>query len=194
MAKTGESSAPTEFEALGKVLAALASLDAKQRVWVIASAVSNLGIAATLPTPTGTGGAGAGGIATSAAIIPGQPGSNAHARAFLRQKAPTNKVQQVACLAYYLTHFKEIPHFKTTDLSQMNTDAGGARIGNLTQAANNALHLSGYLAPAGGGRKQLSAYGEDVVNALPDPSAVKALEANKPRTRRAQRKAKAKKA
>ena len=190
MAKSGGAGVPVEFAALGKVLAALAKLDEKQRAWVIASAVSNLGIPAALPAPR-VSGLGTGGTGTT--VIPGDPGSKAHARAFLKIKSPKTMVQQVACLAFYLTNHKHLPHFKTKDISVMNTDAAGSRISNPSQAVGNATHLSGYLAPAGGGKKQLTGFGEDVVDALPDQEAVKAVEAAKPRKRRA-RKAKSRKA
>jgi hypothetical protein len=178
---------PNEFEALGEVLAALKDLDERQRTWVITSAVTNLGItgspvSSSPPGAVALGTTGIGAIAPTA--IPGQPGSNAHARSFLRTRAPKNTVQQVACLAFYLTHFRNTPHFKTKDISIMNTDAGGPRIGNPSQAVENAAKQSGYLSPAGSGKKQLSALGEDVVNALPNQDNVKAAEAATPRKKR----------
>ena len=32
---------------------------------------------------------------------------------FLAQKKPENNYERVACLAYYLTHYREMLHFKT---------------------------------------------------------------------------------
>lgn len=46
----------------------------------------------------------------------------------------------------------------------------------MSRAVNNATNQSRYLAAAGHGRKQITALGEDVVNALPDQDAVKAVE------------------
>ena len=40
---------------------------------------------------------------------------------FLRDKKPASDVERVACLAYYLTHHRDIPHFKTVDISALNT-------------------------------------------------------------------------
>jgi hypothetical protein len=97
-------------------------------------------------------------------------------------------MQQVACLAFYLTHFKDTQLFKTKEISAMNTNAGGTRIGNPSQAVEDATQKNGYLAPAGGGKKQLTGYGEDVVNALPDQEAVKAVAASAARKQRTPRK------
>ncbi len=192
MAKSGRAGVATEIDALKKVLAALVDLDEKQRAWVIASAVSNLGIVAALPA-SGVSGLSTGG--TGATAIPGEPGSKAHARAFLKSKSPKTTIQQVACLAYYLTYHRDLPHFKTRDISELNTDAAGSRISNPSQVVGNATHQNGFLAQAGGGKTQLTGFGEDVVNALPDQEAVKTVVgAAKPRKRRASRKAKAKKA
>ena len=42
---------------------------------------------------------------------------------FMLQKQPNTDVERVACLAYYLAHYRDIPHFKTTDINKLNTDA-----------------------------------------------------------------------
>src|SRR5260370_40337669 len=34
---------------------------------------------------------------------------------FLRQKEPRTDVERAMCLAYYLAHFRDTPHFKTPD-------------------------------------------------------------------------------
>src|SRR5687767_3371055 len=36
-------------------------------------------------------------------------------KAFLAQKKPQTDIERIACLAYYLTHYIEMPHFKTID-------------------------------------------------------------------------------
>ena len=45
---------------------------------------------------------------------------------FLFQKQPKTDVERVACLAYYLTHYRGTPHFKTVDISKLNTEAAGS--------------------------------------------------------------------
>ena len=91
---------------------------------------------------------------------------------FLLEKKPQTDVERVACLAYYLTHYRDKPHFKTIDISKMNTESAQIKLSNATMAVNNAANY-GYLAQATKGHKQLSAAGELFVRALPDRNAAK---------------------
>lgn len=91
---------------------------------------------------------------------------------FMVQKAPQTDVDRVACLAYYLTHYRETRHFKTTDISLLNTEAAQVKFSNTAYAVVNAAHV-GLLVPAGKGAKQLSAAGERYVELLPDRLAAK---------------------
>ena len=91
---------------------------------------------------------------------------------FLLQKHPRTDVERVACLAYYLTHYKDLPHFRTLDLSKLNTDAAQRKFANAAFATGNALKR-GYLAQGTKGHRQLSAAGEQFVRALPDRVAAK---------------------
>jgi hypothetical protein len=75
-------------------------------------------------------------------------------------------------LAYYLTHYKGTPHFKTLDLSKLNTEAAQPKFANSANASNNAVKM-GYLVHASKGQRQLSAFGEQFVRALPDREAAK---------------------
>jgi len=93
---------------------------------------------------------------------------------FLLEKQPRTDVERVACLAYYLTHYRSIPHFKTLDISKLNTEAAQPKFSSASVAVNNAT-LLGYLVPAQKGQKQLSATGEQFVLALPDRSAAQAV-------------------
>jgi hypothetical protein len=100
---------------------------------------------------------------------------------FLEEKQPQSDVERVACLAYYLSHYKNIPHFKTIDISKLNTEAAQFKFSNTAVAVNNAT-LRGLLASAGKGNKQISAIGERFVAALPDREAAKkVLERIRPR-------------
>lgn len=179
-------STETDIEVLGIVLGALKKLaDSKQQSWVIASVLSNLGLTLTGAAQTGGTGAAVGNALT---VIPGEPGSDAHARAFLRAKNPKSSMQQVACLAYYLTHHRQTPEFKTKDIRKMNKDAGGARLGNPSRDVANAYTMGGYLGTAGGGRKIITGFGEAIVDALPAQEAVKALQAESATRKRNRRK------
>lgn len=91
---------------------------------------------------------------------------------FLIEKEPHTDVEKVACLAYYLTHYRDTQHFKTIDISKLNTEAAQRKFSNATKAIANAMR-SGYLVPSTKGHKQLSAAGELFVQALPDRNAAR---------------------
>lgn len=91
---------------------------------------------------------------------------------FLAEKQPKTDVERIACLAYYLTHFRSLPSFKTLDLAKLNTEAAHPKFSNAAYSANNAS-LSGYLAPASNGLRQISAAGERFVELLPDRDAAR---------------------
>jgi hypothetical protein len=105
---------------------------------------------------------------------------------FLLEKVPKTDVDRIACLAYYLTHYRSTLYFKTLDLSQLNTEAAQPKFSNAAVAVQNALNL-GYLAPATKGQKQISAAGEQFVRLLPDRDAAQA-EMSKYRRRKSSRK------
>ena len=95
------------------------------------------------------------------------------AKEFLRDKQPGSDVERVACLAYYLTHYRETPHFKTVDISSLNIEAAQPKFANASAAVDNA-RARGMLVPSTNGNKQLSALGEKYVELLPDREAAKA--------------------
>jgi hypothetical protein len=80
-------------------------------------------------------------------------------------------------LAYYLTHYRDQQHFKTLDISKLNTEAAQIKFSNPVLSVNNAATM-GYLAQASKGNKQISAPGEMFVAALPDRDAAQAAMAN----------------
>jgi hypothetical protein len=96
------------------------------------------------------------------------------AKEFLRDKKPASDVERVACLAYYLTHHREIPHFKTVDISALNTEAAQPKFSNASMAVDNATK-AGLLVQAIKGSKQLSASGEHYVQLLPDRDAAREM-------------------
>lgn len=102
---------------------------------------------------------------------------------FMYQKQPSTDVERIATLAFYLTHYRDTPHFKTVDLSKLNTEAAQPRFSNSTYSANNAIK-AGYLIQMNKGLRQLSAVGERFVNALPDREAARGvMSASRPRRR-----------
>jgi hypothetical protein len=133
-----------------------------------------------------------GGITDSVSSV-GFPGSSLStfgetkpitAKHFILEKEPKTDVERVACLAFYLTRYADTPHFKTLDLSRLNTEAAQPKFSNAAVAVENATKM-GYLVPAIKGLKQLSAAGERFVQALPDREAAKAaMNAIRSRARR----------
>lgn len=91
---------------------------------------------------------------------------------FMAQKNPKTDMQRIACLGYYLTHFRKTPHFKTRDLTHLNIEAAQPQLSNPAAAVRNAT-AHRYLSPAGSGRKQITPVGEAIVKALPDFDKVK---------------------
>jgi hypothetical protein len=159
--------------ALVAVVKALDPLEAADRQWVLQSAANkwtiNLSQAQAGAGAGGTPGGGGAGAGTPAELVK-------DAKRFLIQKDPKSDLQRIACLAYYLTHGKATPQFKTRDLTTAHTDSKGPKF-HLPRAVGNAARTKcGYLSAVGGGKKQLTSYGELVVEALPDQEAVKALE------------------
>lgn len=105
---------------------------------------------------------------------------------FLKDKSPVTDVERIACLAYYLTHYRDVPHFKTLELSRLNVEAAQPKFSNPAVAVDNATR-AGLLVQATKGSKQISAVGEVYVQALPDRNIAKAAIASmrKKRTKKA---------
>lgn len=95
-------------------------------------------------------------------------------KAFMKAKKPILDTERVTCLAYYLLHARNIQHFKTADITKLNTEAAQSELSNPSVAVDNATRTSRYLASASGGKKQITPLGEAVVDALPNHDAVKA--------------------
>ena len=184
-----------ELESLKTVLHALEPLNEAQCRFVLKTAAERRGISGTMPAASANnqvrqdGGPPANAGAAMAASGGGDSLDGQTAKQFLKSKQPVTDVQRIACLAYYLTHAREQGHFKVLDLTKLNIDAGGTRLTNPHLTVKNATNQNRYLAPVGLGKKQITGLGEDVVNALPDQEAVKAVVANqkKPRKKNAKK-------
>lgn len=175
-----------EVHVLGQVLQLLKDLPAESRERVVQTACAYFGIAQR-PGPVAK-------QWDAGATMSAPPDPTAFSadrslspKAFLLEKQPQTDVERVACLAYYLTHYVNQPHFKTVDISLLNTQAAQVKFSNPAFATSNALKM-GYLAEAGKGARQLSAAGERFVQALPDREAAKkAMAAARPRKSRSRR-------
>ena len=110
-------------------------------------------------------------------------GGGLTAKQFMAQKKPKTDAERVTCLAYFLTRQRDTAQFKTKALTDLNKEAAGATFSNAAVAVSNATR-DHYLAPAGGGMKQITVRGEAVVDALPDRERVKAALLENPMRRR----------
>jgi hypothetical protein len=157
------------MEALNTVIQALAQLDDEDRARVLNSASTFFGHGTSRVHGTAQ--------ATSPYVIGQTPARPAFSderapspKEFLFQKQPKTDIERITCLAFYLTHFRDTPHFKTLDLAKLNTEAAQVKFSNATYTAENATR-AGYLAPSGKAQKQITAWGEKFVAALPDREA-----------------------
>ena len=168
-----------DVEALSTIVSVLKQLEPTEQGRVLQSVQTFLG----LPTQH---------RASSHGLEPSQPSRAAEAhdfsvdrtlspKEFLRDKHPVTDVERVTCLAYYLAHFRDTPHFKTVDISSLNTEAAQPKFSNASVAVDNARGL-GYLVAATKGNKQISAAGEKFVELLPDREAAReAIRTYRPR-------------
>jgi hypothetical protein len=115
--------------------------------------------------------------------VVGAPSAEISSKQFMAEKRPKTDMQRVACLAFYLTHYRNIQFFKTRDLTDLNKEAAQPQMSNPTVAVRNATNQQ-YLAIAGGGSKQITTRGEEMVKALPDHEKVKVALENNPLARR----------
>ena len=167
-----------EIEALGAILAAVEGIEQDKQTWIFSSAMARLGLKNEPSTPSARAHDGQ----VSAAVL--DPTKAPTPKEFMKLKNPRTDVQRALCLGHYLSQHRGKPHFKTKDLKELNTEAAGVQFSNLSVAVSNATSQSKYFVPAGSGSKQVTSRGEEVVNALPDQAAVKALDANKPKKRK----------
>ena len=110
------------------------------------------------------------GIGTSIQVSSESDAMEMSPKEFMLEKDPRSNVERVACLAFYLSHYRNLSHFKTLDISKLNTEAGQPRFTNAVEHAKGAIRR-GLIVAAGNKRRQLSAIGEQFIEALPDREA-----------------------
>jgi hypothetical protein len=153
--------------ALKLMLDIMSSVSPEDRQRIIQSLVSFFDLPQAIPSETATG-------SSTRKGIPFSEEKLLSPKEFLFEKKPQTDVERVTALAYYLTHYRDTPYFKTLDISLLNTEAAQAKFSNATYAVDNATKY-GYLVPATKGNKQLSAVGERFVEALPDREAAREI-------------------
>jgi len=167
-----------ELDAFNKIVSAIKILpDREGQVRVVKAVLTLLGLTDVLPNRT-----------EQVPVQTSSPSSfsedrNLSPKEFLLEKKPVTDIERVTCLAYYYAHYRNTPHFKTLDISKLNTDAAQIKLSNAAAAVENAV-TAGYLVPAGKGNRQISAIGELYVQALPDRVAAKEAIAHVKRRRK----------
>ncbi len=181
----------SEHQALQQVINALTAFDNSTRGRILKSTIVfydlagevNFGRTAEVPNRsvqpwTDGGGFSERSGASARRSVEREPTFSGHqvpsAKEFVVQKDPRNDVERIVVLAYYLAHYREQPHFKTSELSKLNTEAAQRKFSNTAYSVNNAAQ-SGYFVAAQGNTKQLSPMGEQFVEALPDRDAAKSV-------------------
>lgn len=173
-----------EIVTLQNVVDALAALSVEGRKRVVAYCLEYFSIKLDGPRPAHTQ------VPThepkTSRHAPFSQDTSMSAKEFMLEKDPRTDVERIACLAYYLTHYRSQPHFKTVDISALNVEAAQPRFSNAAFTSKNAVK-AGFIVPSIKGQRQLSAAGERFVRALPDREQAKsAMEAvrRKPRPKK----------
>lgn len=163
-----------ELDAFKQVVEAMQGLGHQSRVKLINMASTLFGLSLHISAP-GYPSPAAAPVGSSASAAPASSFSEDRTispKEFILQKKPTSDVDRVATLAYYLTHYRDTPEFKTLDLSKLNTEAAQLKFSNAAYAVENAFK-SGLLIQGSKGTKRISAAGELYVQQLPDRRAAK---------------------
>lgn len=170
------------LEVLTTIVTALKGLDVEAQTRTLQAVMTFLGISPSIQTPVANINSNSTANSRSNTISFSED-RDISPKEFLKEKMPHTDVERVACLAFYLTHYRNMPFFKTLDISTLNTEAAQPKLSNATYAVDNATK-AGLLVQAGKGNKQISAVGEMFVQALPDRDAAKnSLSANRVRRR-----------
>jgi hypothetical protein len=169
----GETKTNKELQVLQDIISSLSKLDKKTQTRIIQSILAFLGISSNEALRS---------IPLSSIVAESeefQPSISSFSdreemspKEFILAKKPFTDVERIVCLAYYLTHYRNTRHFKTIDISKLNMEAAQIKFSNTTFAVQNATK-KGFLVPSTKGNKQISAIGEQFVQALPDRESAK---------------------
>lgn len=180
----------TELAAMEVASIALQKLDGDQQRRVIQWLIDSLGIGGIAldgGSPSGDDESYGGDSGVARRAVESNALNATDIKAFMKDKQPKSMVERIACLAYYLAEREGVAAFRSPDIVKANTRAALSRIGNAPRDVTSAERDSGFLASAGGGRKQITARGEALVTALPDREAVKEALRAHPIKRRAKK-------
>lgn len=173
------------LRAFNEIVQVMASLDSESQSHVLNSVASWLNLDAPPRLPSSAAPqsyTGSESVQVSHSFS--RPDGDASPKEFLFSKNPQTNTERIACLAFYLTHYRSVPHFKTLELSRLNTEAAQPKFTNASYSLRDAT-TAGLLVSGPKGTKQLSAMGEQFVMALPDRSAAReVIQKMKPKRRK----------
>jgi hypothetical protein len=153
--------ADKELQAMQAVFAALSDLEKDGQIRVLSWVRERLNVGAPAERRVET-------IQHAGPISNSAPaGALGPAKQFMALRRPASGTERVAALAYYLTHARGLGEFGTKELSDLNKEAAQPAFSNISVFARDAARVQ-YLAPAGRGKKQITARGEALVEALPN--------------------------
>jgi len=172
--------------ALTEVISALQHVDDEARRRILASVRTYFGLTDVAQGQVGTQDQRVAPVGAESKAGSFSEDRSISAKEFLLQKRPQTDVERVACLGYYLTHYRDMPRFKTFDISKLNTEAAQFKFSNAAAAVDNAAR-KGFLTSATQGTKQITAMNEQFVQALPNREAAREAIAGLARRRRSRR-------
>jgi hypothetical protein len=167
-----------DFESLRRIIECLRGQDDEGKIRLLKSAITFLRLDGAFGVRQSVATSASSAVQPPAGLSAPDSGSSFSTRTemspkqFLIEKQPANDIERVACLAYYLTHFRSMPEFKTLDISKLNTEAAQPKFSNPSVPVDSATRR-GYIVTTSGWNKQLGALGEQFVQALPDREAAK---------------------
>lgn len=167
-----------EFDAFSKIIASIALFDKPTQAHILQSVANFLKLEFAVPALAPAQGQTPVRSPAGTTKLPFSQTEDMAPKDFLILKDPKTNVERVACLAYYLTRYRDIKHFRTLDLSKINTEAAQPKFANAAYTLTNAVR-SGLIVPAPGGLRQLGSLGEQFVDALPDRDAAQAILRNR---------------
>ena len=160
---------PADFTVVSQIVSLLKNMDKEEQVHIINTVTTWLKLdtcqldhspsgpskpSQSADTPTSTSP-----FTTNVEMTPKQ---------FMLEKQPRTDVERLACLAYYLTHYRETPQFRTIELSKLNTEAAQRKFSNAANTAKDAAKAHYFVQAPKKLHRQLSAEGEQIIAALPD--------------------------
>lgn len=167
----------SEFEIVSKIISLLENIEKEKQIHILTTVETWLKISdsskPSLGTTKKTGYWDFDSTKDSSKKMPKFSGrKDLSPKQFMLEKQPRTDVERMACLAYYLTHFRDTPQFKTNELSKLNTEAAQRKFSNATFTAKNAAKARYFVPASKKGHRQLSADGEQIIAALPSREAV----------------------